>query len=233
MTTTTTARLSLWRVLVVVAGLEIRERADQRQQAHLEAVGEQAVVEQALLDLVDVGVGDAAEEGGAGHALGGDLGAFEGAEGGELPVGRVPDLELFRDEIGKVVRLAQSAGLEALALEEGLGRGEAADAGHPRLGLVEISVEPLAQAGIILRVELRGGLEDDRAAVRPVDGGREDLIGINLDQQAVPGVALVENHGEMTLGKTIQGAGPASRCPPQQRDRMGGGDKRRTEEGKG
>ncbi len=104
--------------LVVAPRLVVHDDAEQRQEAQLEAVGQQPVVEEPLLHLVHVAVRHSADQGGSLRALGEHRGALQLAEGLDFPGLGMLDLELFPDEIGEVVGLGQFAGLDALALQE-------------------------------------------------------------------------------------------------------------------
>ena len=61
--------------------------------------------------------------------------------------------------------------------------------GQPGFLLVEIFVQPLAQAHVVIAVEFCRAIQDRGSLVWPGESGGEDLVRINLDKEAAPGIA--------------------------------------------
>ena len=176
--------------LLVAAILVVGDDADERELPEFEPEREQPVIEQALLELVDVVVGDSGDEGGSLGTSRGDGHALQRVDRVKFPGVSAPELVLLGRDLLEVARFVEPARLDALALHQTVRRHKAADDGDPGLLPLEIGVEPLVQAGLIAGFELGRAIQHDGSVVGPRDARNQGPIGIDFYQQVAPGMAF-------------------------------------------
>src|SRR5258708_3244276 len=183
------------RPLVTAPGGVAGDGADERQDAHLELAGQQALVEQALLDPSQVGVRNAEEQHGSGGTIRGEGQALLRIERPEDPSLGMADLELLPGDGGEVAGVGKLARWEIFAVQQSIGSHEAANRRPRRPVLAQLLVEPDPETGVVIRREFHGPINDHGTGVGAPEARDEDLERIELNQQAASVIAAEEEGG--------------------------------------